>query len=195
MCGLVVGVLAARAEAATISVIPNTQTVPQGATDVTVSIVVSGLGADAVGGVALDLDFGPQLLGTAFTLDPQGKMGAEFELPGFESGFSGGQGGSFHLEYYAGGDLVVPAQGDGFILATLTFTAAASGLSPLTLLGAPGGPLSDFAGGNIIQSALVNGEVCVGTAPCGPAVPEPATLSLLGLGAIALVARRRQRRR
>lgn len=206
---LAVGVLVgaafvAKSEGAIISVLPSTQTIAPGGT-ASVDIVLSGLAAgETVGSFSLLLSFNNTILGApeSFVNNPDNKMGA---LPlDISPGFSGGV---LSLYYLADGVISEPAlkalEGTGFRLATVSFTGLAEGLSPLTLGISPltGVFLSDYLGTGVVPATAVSGSVCVDDPAtpgdrCGAAaVPEPATLALLGAGISALVVQRRRRAR
>jgi hypothetical protein len=192
-------------EASTISILPGSQTIGVGGT-ATVDIVVSGLAAgDTVGGFSLDLGFNPAILGAAesYTIDPGSIMGAYDPLDDFSNGFTAGNLDLFYLANlttFPTDALLKASEGGGFILATVNFTGLAAGVSPLTLTtAAPNGAfLSQYDGTTILPATAVNGSVCVanpnGADGCtAAAVPEPATLTLLGGGLAALVSRRRRK--
>jgi len=199
--------LVGTSEASTISVIPGAQTIAPGGT-ATVDIILSGLTAgETVGGFSFLLSFSNAILGApdSFTNDPDSKMGP---LPlDLSPGFTGLGGSPLSLFFLADGVISEAAlkvlEGTGFRLATVSFTGLAEGLSPLTLSVSPltGVFLSDYLGTGVIPATAVNGSVCVDD-PQTPGnncnasdVPEPATLSLLGAGLAALVARRRRQAR
>jgi hypothetical protein len=202
-------VFAVSAEAATISISPATQDANVG-DPVAIDILLSGLAAgEHVGGVSLVLSFDESILtASSFTNDPDGKMGlaaCEAEAAGdpaepaceFSFGFGGVD--PLDLFFLANDELDGPAlkalQGTGFRLATVNFIAGpGTGVSPLTLSAIGGVFLSDSTGTAAVGVQIVNGQVCVG-GNCGVQnpIPEPGTLSLLGLGAGALLARRRRK--
>jgi hypothetical protein len=193
-----------KSEGAIISVLPSTQTIAPGGT-ASVDIVLSGLAAgETVGGFSLLLSFNNTILGApeSFVNNPDNKMGAS--PVDLSPGFSGGV---LSLFYLADGLISEPAlkaiEGTGFRLATVSFTGLAEGLSPLTLSISPitGVFLSDYLGTGVVPATAVSGSVCVDNPAtpgdrCGAAaVPEPATLALLGAGISALVVQRRRRAR
>ena len=197
---------AAPASAAVISISPASQDALIGDT-VVVDILVSGLAAgESVGGVSLLLSFDDSVLsGASYTVDPDAKMGTadcESSFPGLcdqSSGFDGGSGSPLELLFLA--DFLTHAelkalQGEGFRLATLSFTAIGNGLSNLLLTQVPteGRFMSD-AEGDELSAQAENGKVCVGGTENCESVPEPGLLCLLGAGLSAAAVRRRARAR
>ena len=180
---VVVGVLAQANAAPIVSIDPASQTAAVGDT-VTVDVVVSGL-TDPIGGFSAVVSFNPAVLaGASFLVDPDGHFASVFDG---SLGFDGAD-----LDLFLAGDPV--AQGTGFRLATITFDATGSGLSPLTLDGVV---LSSEDGEDDMFPETEDGEVCVtaagaGEQVCAPSVPEPGLLALLGAGVSALAVRRRK---
>lgn len=189
LAGLIAAGAAARAEAAPIvSISPAEQTANIGDT-VSVDILVSGL-VEPVGGYYLSLLFDETVLTpSSYTNDPSGALGPAPD--DFSFGFLGG--GALDLFYIAdgtwdAGDLSA-AQGGSFVLATVSFLAAANGVSPLILEFAD---LSNADGSALLDSSATNGQVCVG-GPCP--VPEPGLLYLLATAVVGLAVRRQSLRR
>jgi hypothetical protein len=193
-------------EASTITIVPGTQTIAPGGT-ATIDIVLSGLTAgETVGAFSILLTFNNAIIGApeSFQVDPDEKMGA-YDPFNDLSAFGAG---SLDL-FYAANLITFPtdaslkaSEGAGFVLATVTFTGLVEGLSALTMTPDPttGQLLSNFLGTGAIPAGVVNGSICVDD-PQTPGnrclaqaeVPEPATLSLLGAGLAAALARRRRK--
>jgi len=195
---------AGHAQAATISIVPGSQTIGIGGT-ANVDVVLSGL-AQAIGGYNFDLTFSNAILNDiSVTVNPGAKMGAS-PLNFSDANLTDGS--PLHVELFADPFIteanLAALQGSSFILASLSFTGLTEGLSPLTL-SATGGFLTNFSGSGgadgfgLINANVVNGSICVDD-PQTPgnrcdlaAVPEPASLLLLSTGAAALLARRRRK--
>lgn len=173
------------ATAITIEFIPPSQSVSVGSTT-TVDLVISGLvdnAAPSLGAFDLDVGFDPSVLN--FSGAALGNQLDLFGLGTINGVISGiGTVNLFELSLESVADLDT-LQAGSFLLATLSFDALASGSSALSItLNALGD-----SSGNPLDAEIVGGTIgSVG------AVPEPASLPLIGIGIlsmIALVMRRR----
>jgi hypothetical protein len=196
----------ASSQAALISVVPGSQTIAPGGT-ANIDIVLSGLGAnEVVGGFSFLLSYNNAILGApaTFTANPGNVMGAApLDLSGGFTGLGGSP-----LDVFVLADAAISsadlktAEGAGFTLATVHLTGLTEGLSALTLSVSPsqGAFLSDFLGEATIPTVAANGSVCVddpatpGNRCISATVPEPGTLILSLLGAVAFIGGRRKAR-
>lgn len=180
LAGLVLLLVAGRAEAVSIGLVPSATTVASGQL-VSVDVVVSGLGAGAAPTVSsfdLDVAFAAPALGLAGVVFGTGLgTGAQVltsvsVLPGPIVDFAAAS-----LLSSATLDAQQPAS---FVLATLTFVAGPAGVSALSIAQAILADTIGGPGGNAIPiDELTGTEITV-------VVPEPATLALLALGLAAL---------
>jgi hypothetical protein len=199
--GVMVGTIAAQAEAAIISISPVSQNANIGDT-VFADVLVSDLAADeSVGGVSFLLSFNDAVLsGVSYIVDPDDVMGvAGCGFCDFSGGFAGGAGSPLDI-FFIADPLLYPdhaslkaVQGDGFRAARIEFVATANGLSGLNLAISPstGIFLADAAGDELPTNGR-NGSVCVG-GNCVQA-PEPGLLALFGTAIGAMTVRRRRTR-
>ena len=180
------------AAAPIVDVFPSSQNVSVG-DPVSVDINVSGL-TGPVAQLMMVVSFDESILnGVQYTIGEAFGNGIDLSF-----GFAGGIGSPLDL-FYISFEETLPlalAQGSGFRLASLDFVAIADGVASVaidsvSLLNAAGLP---------IQSQLIGARVCVGSDCSSPdpdvtAVPEPATLSLLGASLAGLFAARRKNER
>jgi hypothetical protein len=202
LMALVASAPVSQAQAAVISLVPSVFDVVVG-DPVVFDVVVSGLGADeSVGGVAIQLTGDPAILDAVdFVIDPDDKMGLELD---FGSGFGPS---TLDLVFLAedfgapgpdGDHAALKAlQGDGFVLATVSLLAIAPGISPIDIVDAFGGFLSNATGVGLIETSAQDGLVCVAASSTAPptncAVPEPGLMALVGAGLASLAVRRRKK--
>lgn len=164
------------ASAITIAFTPSSQSVSVGSAT-TVDLIVSGLGdsiAPSLGTFDLDIGFDGSVLdfsGATF--------GNQLDLFGLGDSNAVTSGVAtvnlFELSFESVADLN-NFQADSFVLATLSFNALSSGSSPLSI------SINAFgdSNGDPLQADLVMGSVGV--------VPEPANMSLMGIGVLCVAA-------
>ena len=190
-------VFAGRAEAAAITIIPNTVIANVGDT-IDFDIFVSLGPLEAVGGVDLRVTLTNLILDdVSFVVDPDNAMGAELD---FGSGF----GANFVEFVYLAEDYfplnqfteLKADQGAGFRIGRFTLLAQLEGVTALNF-STLGGYLSDENGDELLGTTVDNGLVCVGTAFAAQCqqVPEPGLLSLFAAGLVTAAVRRRQSKR
>lgn len=185
IAALTLGVAAA--DAAVITVTPGQANLQPG-DSVSVSIDISGLtagGAPSLGTFDLDLVYDPSILSFQ-----SAAFGDQLDILGLGSlqSADGGVAGTvnlFELSFDLASDLDA-LQADAFTLATLTFSATATGLSSLmvSLLA-----LGD-SDGNPLSASVRNASVAVSNASPVP-LPGAAWLMLAGLFWLGMVSRRR----
>lgn len=178
---------ALRATAITIEFIPPSQSVSVGSTT-TVDLVISGLvdnAAPSLGGFDLDVGFDSSIL--YFSGATFGDQLDFLRLGIFQDVFpSSGTVNLYEVSVETEADLN-DLQAGSFLLASLSFDVLASGSSALSL--------SINALGDSLGEPLA-AEIVGGTIRSVGAVPEPASLPLIGIGMlsmIALVMRRRMK--
>jgi hypothetical protein len=174
--------LAAPAEAIQIVVTPPVDTAFVGGT-LAYDVRVEDLGEEIVAAFDLDVEFDPAVLtfkGLVFGASFGGEAGAFF---GFDASAPGLV--DFYLFSILPDDALAAAQGGSALLARLSFTGLAPGLSPVAVVGPEDDEFFALDGREAaplelaaIGSALAVVEV--------RAAPEPGALTLLGIGLLAI---------
>jgi hypothetical protein len=185
-------------QAIVLSFDPGDQTIGLGE-PVDVDLRISGLGIDILTGFDLDVSFDDSVLGfTGFDfgtgLDTF-LLGANIQ---FATDFGGGLVNVFEISFDFDADLEL-FQPDDFVLGTFHFNAIGFGTSALDVAPAPLGaglsggfefdPELGFDVAKVLDAELLSGSITV-----APAVPEPATLAIFGLGLAGLGFMRRRRK-
>jgi hypothetical protein len=149
----------------------------------TVDIVVSNLAeGQAVGSFDLDITFAPGVVGfTGYSLGTG--LGTGGDVIDLSFGATGGVIDFAAVSLLDPGDLS-PLQGSSFVLGTLHFGAVANGLSPLTFT------QLIFADQDGIEMPVEGQTGAIQVGDQLPAVPEPATMVLFGLGTAMLGSKR-----
>lgn len=185
--------LAAPAAAIQIVVTPPVDTAFVGGT-LAFDVRVEDLGDEIVAAFDLDFTFDPAVLsfdGLTF--------GASFGGPaGSFSGYETPAPGLVDLFLFSilPDDVLAAAQGGSALLARLTFTGLAPGSSPMRVLGPESDPFFALDGREAASLELESIGAALAVVSERP-VPEPGSLTLLGIGllAIAVTVRRRRSRR
>lgn len=154
--------------------------------------------SEPVGGVSLTLSFDDSLLsGLSYTVDPNDGMGTALDLLSNDFSFGFGTPGAGDLDLFFVADIseteasLAGKQGTSFMLAQVSFTGLANGLSPLTLSNVV---LSNWDGSEDLPDVTSrNGSICVG-GNCNT-VPEPSSYGLAAIALLAAGAAGRSRRR
>lgn len=169
------------ASAITIEFSPSSQTVNVGSST-SVDLVISGLGdgaAPSLGTFDLDVGFDSSVL--SFSGATFGDQLDLFGLGSFQDVIAGvGTVNLFELSFDFVDDLDAFQQ-QSFVLATLSFDALAGGSSALSI---SVNALGD-SNGDSLEAELVAGNINVQRVS---AVPEPASLPLIGIGILSMIA-------
>lgn len=195
LTGLIVSFSSSPASASLLTpdlrITPAAQTISLG-TPVQVALTISGLGdfvAPSLSTFDLNVEFDPTILGFNSVTFGDPVLGDQLDLLGLGSLSSATPGSGtvnlFELSFDSP-DALDSLQSGAFTLATLTFDSLLAGTSPLAMTFV----ILGDAGGDALTVDLFNGSVEVREA----AVPEPATILLLGAGLVSVAWLRRRRR-
>lgn len=192
---------AAAAQAATLSFSPSSQHVDVGDT-VTVDLDISGLGAEVLAAMDLNIFWNAGVMGSAArsfdASSAQAQLGQAFGAAPV-SMVDVTTPGEWGLQMVALEDDATLAanQADSFRIARMTFSADADGVTTLWLGTDPDFERS-FVGLNAVPLTMGIGTACiaVGTGSCGGTAPEPGSglLAVAALAAMAWPLRGRRRR-
>lgn len=179
-------------QAITLSIAPPSQAVTAGS-PVSVDLVISGLGngsAPSLGAFDVDVGFDPAILGLISVL-----FGNQLNTsdPGTSDRSYQDLGTGVNLFEVSLATVVEldTLQAASFTLATLTFNSLAAGTSGLDITV---NALGD-ANGDQLDAVISNGSITVKSSTQPPSIPEPATLPLLGIGLLGMIALAMRRER
>ena len=158
----------------------------------TVSLNISGLGsgtAPSLGGFMLGINYNPSIV--VFDSLAFGPYLGDPTLGDAAVSFDATTAGVVKLDEvsFLSTQALDDLQGSNFMLATLIFKGLDAGTSSLLLTDVD---LGDAGGVPLPYEGLENGQI---TVTQGPVVPEPATVSLLGLGIVGFLWHARKQRK